>query len=183
MKVLRNIPILLLFTLTFIQRGYAQDRAAIASHWLETLGVNAALVLQAPTTDQQAQFVRAIQSWAKGPAQPAPVVVGTLPFQSLSSTTWERIWRIPQAKYEWTQTPRFVYGVPYGSPSGTANSFFPNPDSALSSFGGTFNLSEAFLSVSDRTTACIAADDARTNNNIDVQHDDYCKELHVRFSE
>lgn len=137
-----------------------QDRASVALAWAEVLGI-----IDEPTQfsfansseNLRAEFLDKLQDWADRKGKAELPSLGEVRFDDLYSSGGERLARVPSIKVEAAQTPKYVYGVHYGAPIGTPADYLNNPDSSLLNYSATLNFSEAFLSITDRTTACTSA--------------------------
>jgi len=145
-----------------------EDRLQQAVTWMNTVVVTEPVSdLRAYTPDQKAALIADLQKWMKsgsaiGSAElPATSTPAEKPKREINETMVfpekGSLWLlVPQIKTDVSEASKWVYGVPYGSPKGSANAFYPNPDSYLFTGTATFNFAQAFLSISDRQKLCDA---------------------------
>lgn len=146
----------------------SDERLQQAVTWMNTVVLTEPVGdLGAYTPDQKAALIADLQKWMRSGATVSSVAVPVTgdPAAKPKREVKEAmvfpangsLWLlVPQIKADVSEASKWVYGVPYGSPKGSANAFYPNPDSYLFTGTATFNFAQAFLSISDRQKLCDA---------------------------
>ncbi len=140
----------------------AQDAARLqeATFWLQDLGVNYAGPIDKAHVGELRAALKAWRETATADrAEPdkgqtsARQFDGTAP-NNIAPKTIEQVFRVGSFKADYSQAPRYVWGVLEGAPTGTDPGLIPNPNSHLWNFGGTLTPSELYIGIADRTQLC-----------------------------